>query len=156
MNGFFLSTASLNRLPEEARAAVLAELGLSGVTTDVGDVSESLVSGTDESLARLNDRQARRLVQKPLSDISRRMLEAAAQLDPHFRIRDLLEKMGLERYGQLRGPLSGLTRRTRSILNDREVSLFLQVEERETDEDSIAQMHPETRAALRRVLNTGG
>lgn len=154
MNGFFLSTASFERLPEEAKSAVLAELGLSGATF-VGDDSEPLVSGSDDSLARLNERQARRLVQKPLSDISRKLLDAAAQLEPRFRIGDLVEKMGLQSYGQLRGPLSGLTRRTRSILNDPEVWLFLEVEGRDTAEDSIAEMHPETHAALRRVLNAG-
>ena len=77
MNGFFLTTASFERLPEEAKSAVLTELGLSGAAF-VGDESEPLVSGSNESLARLNERQARRLVQKPLSEISRKLLEAAA------------------------------------------------------------------------------
>ena len=151
MNGIFLSIASLDRLPEEAKSAVLAELGLPGASFQPEE-AEALVSGSDESLARLNERQVRRLLQKPLSDISRKLLEAAAQLEQRFRVGDLLEKMGLHSYGQLRGALSGLTRRTRSIVNDPEVWLFLEVEARETPEESIAEMHPETHAALRRVL----
>lgn len=154
MNGFFLSLASFERLPDDARAAILAEFGLSRASL-AGEEAEPLAPGSNDSLARLNERQVRRLIQKPLAENSRKLLEAAAALEPRFRISDLLEKMGLQSYPQIKGPLSGLTRRTRTILNDPEVWLFLSVEDRDPIEDGIARMHPETHAALRKVLNAG-
>jgi hypothetical protein len=176
MNGIFLTTDSLNRLRPDSLSDIFTVTGIAfanagpsssgaapaaaGAAPQSAGVAPVIASGasTDANhpdyLARFNERQARQLLRKPIHPTSKRILEVVAELGPRFRVGDALDKLGLE-MRDLRYALSGLTRRTRKIANDDEVILFNAIQEADDPRDSISEIHPETCAALRRVLSTG-
>jgi hypothetical protein len=148
MNGLFLTIDSLNKLPPDVRSTVLSVAGIG--SAGPGSTNPNL----PDYLVRFNERQVRQLLKKPIHDTSRKILEIVAEIGPRFRVGEALDKLGME-FPQLKGALSGLTRRTRKIANDDEVILFNGVQEAEDVRDSVSEVHPDTCAALRRVLNTG-
>jgi hypothetical protein len=148
--GVFLGFQALQRLPPDIRAAVFEAAGLTSQSQTTAIAGSNAAADWD-GLARFTDRQVRQLLKPPIHDTTRKLLEAVASLPPRFRLGDVLKKLGME-FRDLRGALSGLTRRTRNIANDPDMDLFFTVHEADHLEDNIVEMHPETHAALRRAL----
>jgi hypothetical protein len=153
--GVFLDGPTLRGLPGEVRSAVLEAVGFgSARRSETAQEKSEAASNYEgvEDLACFSDRQVAQLLKPPLSDKGRKILEAVASGPQQYRVGDVLKKLGVTDYGDLRWALSGLTRRARKIANDRNVYLFGEVRPAEDVKDAIGQMHPETHAALRRLF----
>lgn len=149
--GIFIGTEALQAMSAQTRAAVLQAVGL-----DTSQPAESSpgdpTAANPEGLARFGDRQIRQLLKKPLNPTTRQLLEVVSSGPHSFRVGDVLKKMKVRSVKDLRGVLSGLTRRTRKIGNDPELVLFNSVTEVPDEKECIVEMHQETHAALRRAL----
>ena len=91
-----------------------------------------------------------------LSDKTLNALKVIAQSDsPQFRMKDVIDKtVGAETYMDMRGVWSALTRRTRNIMDDRDVDLFWWLGESILDKDGnyvdhIGAVSPMTYHSLR-------
>jgi hypothetical protein len=157
-DGVFLSSGTLNSLSATVREAISNAVGFGSPKPTVaheGDrPGESTSRALDgfEDLARFSERQMRQFLKPPLNPKTRKALEAIAQLEPRYRLGDLLDLIQTT-WDQLRRVQSGLTKRTRRIANDDQVYLVVAVNwDQKSPENSVIQMHPDTHTALRRVL----
>jgi hypothetical protein len=149
--GIFIGTEALQAMSAQTRAAVLQAVGLDSSQT-VGSPLEEHAAADHEGLARFGDRQVRQLLKKPLHPTTRLLLEVVASGPRSFRVGDVLKKMKVQSVKELRGVLSGLTRRTRKIANDPELNLFNTVTEVPDEKECIVEVHQETHDALRRAF----
>lgn len=151
MNGIFLSSASIGALSASARREVLQAVGLSeGVTVASLDNPVELDGPAELSVA-----MARQLIAEPISDKSVAILRTIAlSATPQFHQNDAINSVpGAETYLDIKNVWSGITRRTRSILDDKTAELvhwdYEGIYEGEEYVDHIGRVAPITHRSLR-------
>ncbi|GFZ98682.1 hypothetical protein GCM10010923_03620 [Blastomonas marina] len=151
MNGIFLSSASIGALSPSARREVLQAVGLSeGVA--VASVDDPVEF---DGPAELSVGMARQLIAEPISDKSVAILRTIAlSATPQFHQKDAINSIqGAETYLDIKNVWSGITRRTRSILDDKTAKLvhwdYEGIYEGEEYVDHIGRVAPITHRSLR-------
>lgn len=153
--GIVLGSEAFKRLPTHIKTAVLQAAGISFSQEEGNAPARTEESDAAlEGLARLTERQVRKLIKPPINARSLDLLKAIASMPEHrYRVGDVLDALGggVE-YADLRGVLAGLTRRTRTVTNDPDIDLYGGVTEAEDIRDVIGEVHPETHASLRKAF----
>ena len=156
MSGLFISAEQLKELSEPTQYEII-QLCVRGVKRSVMDAV--LEDGFSSGVAvDLSSSQANRLV-KGLSEKSRNVLLSFIELSDQFAehegqgvyAEDLAANAGYS-LDDIKGVWSGLTRRTRSVTEDKNAELF-HWEWDDEKEDNYAIMHPATVANLKRAFN---
>lgn len=154
-NGLFLSTTTLSSLPASVRDAVLAAV--------LGDISPAVPAGEGEvfdaeydDLAVLYPPKMREFM-SGVGDVSKLLLREIA--DGRADWRHLMDEAGHQKWQQLSGFLSGLTKRVRSVTGDvngtfwgiRKTGAKAIDANGEFDNDTLL-IHPVTLKSLRRYF----
>ena len=116
-SGIYLSASDLKSLSSQVRAELFSCIQGSIYS----DTTSSAIVTSDSGDLGITNAQARKIIEEPLNKKTRAVLRAIAELGPRFGYRQLLKAVGEK---DISGVWAGITRRTRSVLGDREAQLI--------------------------------
>lgn len=131
-------------LPESDGVGTAASLAPPSVEPTAPPVSES-------GAADLSDTQANQLLDG-CSDKTKKLLRIVfSQKGPKFYLADITKKMGAAHSNELAGAWSGITRRTRTVLADRDADFVVWTRD-DTRDDSVGHISDMTFRSMRAAL----
>jgi hypothetical protein len=155
MNALLISSTSFRQLSSKCQAEVLAVL--------TRDVSGFVAGGTNNpppsksgaytgTATALSEREMRKFL-NGVGTKTRNFLECLADMPARFNVGALLKKLHLQ-YGDIRGILAGLTKRTRTISGESDADFFASVLQDDDINKCISEIHPTTHESLRQIFKT--
>lgn len=153
-SGVFLSQSALSSFSASTQAEIQQHLFDQADIIGVGPEPESDLATSFEEVdgpADLSAAQARKLVAGCSERPTKALRFVAEQPTTKFTYLDLLNSIGQDSSGTIRGTLAAITRRTRTVLGDPKADLiwFNEVEDERRWTCTVSDM---TRASLRKVF----
>ena len=140
-----ISFKTFGTLSARSQADILKAMGSSTAEVEVEPAH------TSSEAAKFSINKMREFL-NGVSDKTRTVLEGVAAMESRFNVGELLDKLGMQ-YGDLRGVLAGLTKRTRTISGDSEALFFVSIVWDDDIRKCVSEVHPVTHAALKKLLN---
>jgi hypothetical protein len=145
MNGLVISTEKFKTLTPPCQNELLQVLGLIPATAEAGTAADADVWPTKLSASQTRE------FWTGLGEKTRALVKAVVEEPQKFNVGAVLKKNDLEP-SDLRGMLAGITKRIRTVTGNHNAQFF----EAEVSDDDVNKcisfIHPDTRAALRRLL----
>jgi hypothetical protein len=154
MNAVIISSASFGQLSQKCQAEIIGVL--TSDTSGIVAKSSRNLTPANNSIAykgtatAFSEREMRKFLDG-VSTKTRNFLEGLAEMPAKFNVGALLKKLHMQ-YGDIRGILAGLTKRTRTISGDTDAEFFASVLQDDDIDKCISEIHPTTHASLKEIF----